>query len=271
MHRGRSVGPARVTVAQSTFAAVSAALIAIALVSSAACSSEDSGSGGDNTTSTTAAVSSTTSADDGGAAPGPDRTGDAIVEDATLRIPGEDGAALVYEIRNLRITGATDQSNCPGGTPVNTQRLAAEITAYQVVADTPDVNVTPNDVRPPLPDVSMLPEIVLVGVSESSTPNSEWFVGINGQTGLVSSAPNTLLRPAPAASTTSDTCAIVGWQATDLAEPLQATELEVTSNAFAPKDFDPEKYQVRVGRGADYAYCWPLADLAASTELGQCR
>ena len=268
MHRGRSVGSRLAAVALTTLA-----LTTLALLTAAACSSDDGSDEADRSTTSADSASATTApgGDADAAGTGPDRSGDTIVDDATLRIPGEDGAALVYEIRNLRITGATDQSDCPGGTPVNTQRLAAEITAYQVVAETPDANVTPNDVRPPLPDVSMLPEIVLVGVGEDSTATDGWFVAMNGQTGLVTSAPNTLLRPAPPAGTTSPTCAIVGWEATDAAEPLNSTELEVTSNAFAPKDLDPEKYQVRVGRGADYAYCWPLADLSASTELGQCR
>lgn len=206
-----------------------------------------------------------------GTVPAPDREGTRIADDVTLRVPGEGGAAAVYEIRNLRVTAPTTQTDCPGGAPVNAQRLAAEVTAQLELPNRDDPNVTPNDQPLPVPYVSNLPEVVLIGVGADSTADDEWFVGVNPDTLLLASVPNTVLRPPPVGALTSATCAIEGWRPTETPEPLASAELELTSDAFVPADFDPAKYQIRIGRGDEFAYCWPLTDLGATSELGQCR
>jgi hypothetical protein len=203
--------------------------------------------------------------------PAIDREGTRIADDVTLRVPGEGGAAAVYEIRNLRVTAASTQTDCPGGSPVNAQRLAAEVTAQLELPNRDDPNVTPNDQPLPVPYVSNLPEVVLIGVGADSTADDEWFVGVNPDTLLLSSVPNTLLRPPPTMAMTSATCAIEGWRPTEIPEPLGSAELELTSDAFVPADFDLAKYQIRIGRGDEFAYCWPLTELGTTGELGQCR
>lgn len=273
MRRGRSGG-----------ALLTAVLAATVFLMATGCSS------GDDAASTTAASvteddGATTStaatpdepaepadpAESGGAATTLDRDGTRIADDVTLRVPGEDGAAAVYEIRNLRVTAPGTQTDCPGGSPVNAQRLAAEVTAQLELPNRDDPNVTPSDQPLPLPYVSNLPEVVLIGVAEDSGVDDEWFVGVNPDTLLLSSVPNTLLRPPPRTSMTSATCAIEGWRPTEIPEPLESAELELTSDAFVPADFAPSRYQIRIGRGDEFAYCWPLTDLGAASELGQCR
>jgi hypothetical protein len=275
MRRGRSGG-----------ALLAAALTTAVLMMAVGCSSDDDAAttaDNDATASTPAqpaeaeapadpAPAGDDAGDDSGdAAAAPDREGTRIADDVTLRVPGEGGAAAVYEIRNLRVTEATTQTDCPGGSPVNAQRLAAEITAQLELPNRDDPNVTPNDQPLPVPYVSNLPEVVLIGVGADSSADAEWFVGVNPDTLLLTSVPNTVLRPPPVDALTSPTCAIEGWRPTDTPEPLPSAELEVTSDAFVPADFDPSRYQIRIGRGDDFAYCWPLDDLGATSELGQCR
>lgn len=270
MLRGRSGG-----------APLSAGLLAtVVLVFALGCSSGDDPANAtaedDPSTTTTASAptESTPDADaatDPTAAPAIDREGTRVADDATLRVPGEGGAAAVYEIHNLRVTAPSTQTDCAGGAPVNAQRLAAEVTAQLELPERDDPNVTPNDQPLPVPYVSNLPEIVLIGVGAESDVNDGWFVGVNPDTLLLASVPNTVLRPPPATASTSSTCAIEGWRPTEALEPLDSAELELTSDAFVPADFDPSKYQIRIGRGDEFAYCWPLDDLGATTELGQCR
>ncbi len=271
MLRGRSGG-----------APLSAGLLAtVVLVLGVGCSSGDdpastSADEDSSTTTTSSAPAESTPAEpdpdaDATDAAAIDREGTRIADDTTLRVPGEGGAAAVYDIRNLRVTGPSTQTDCPGGAPVNAQRLAAEVTAQLELPERDDPNVTPNDQPLPVPYVSNLPEIVLIGVGAESDANGDWFVGVNPDTLLLASVPNTVLRPPPASALTSSTCAIEGWRPTEAPEPLDSAELELTSDAFVPADFDPSKYQIRIGRGDDFAYCWPLDDLGATTELGQCR
>lgn len=256
---------------------LTAALVAAVVMMAAGCSS------GDDAASTTAedegATTSSAAEQAVPAEPVPaedqtpaiDRDGTRIADDVTLRVPGEGGAAAVYEIRNLRVTAPSTATDCPGGAPVNAQRLAAEVTAQLELPERDDPNVTPNDQPLPVPYVSNLPEVVLIGVGAESSANGEWFVGVNPDTLLLASVPNTVLRPPPVDALTSPTCAIEGWRPTETLEPLDSAELELTSDAFVPADFDPSKYQIRIGRGDEFAYCWPLDDLGATSELGQCR
>ena len=117
--------------------------------------------------------------------------------------------------------------------------------------------------------MSQLPEVVLVGVGAEDTASDAWFVGISPQSRILTSTPSTTLRPAPPDAGTG--CPIQGWEPTDLAEPVESIEFAAMSSAFVPADFDPTNYQVRLGRGEDFAYCWPLEDLTAPAELGNCR
>ena len=80
MHRGRTVGPVRATVAQATFA-----LFSIALLATAACSSDGDDADSSTTTTATAAASSTPPGDaDTDALP---RVGDGVlVLDAQMRV-----------------------------------------------------------------------------------------------------------------------------------------------------------------------------------------
>jgi hypothetical protein len=132
-----------------------------------------------------------------------------------------------------------------------------------------DPNVVTNDTPLPIPYISQLPEIVLVGVGEQDVASDKWFVGISPVSRLLVSVPNTYLRSAPTGDATP--CAIEGWEPTDLAEPVPATEMVALSTGFVPANFDPADYQFRIGRGTDYAYCWPLTDLGTPAELGKCR
>ena len=258
--------------------AVAGALLVVAVLGG--CSSGDD----DAEATTTTAVASTTegagepAAADGtagsdGAAVAADAeaasAGEPIVDDGAIEIPGLDGGTAVYEFRNVRLTGPSAAVECPGGSPVNAQRLAVDLTAYLVPSQDKDPNVVVDDAPLPIPYVSQLPEVVLVGVGEDTTVGTEWFVGISPISRLLVSVPNTYLRPAPAGDATD--CAIEGWEPTDLAEPVGATEMTALSSGFVPADFDPADYQFRVGRGDDFAYCWPLDDISAPAELGRCR
>jgi len=196
-------------------------------------------------------------------------SGPAIVDDGAIEVPGIAGGTAVYELRNVRVTDAGDRVTCPGGEPANAQRLAADLTAYLVPSATPDPNVTRDDEPTPIPYVSQLPEVVLVGVGAEDPASDAWFVGISPQSRILTSTPSTVLRPAPADAGTG--CPIQGWEPTDLAEPVGSIEFAAMSTAFVPADFDPSNYQVRLGRGEDVAYCWPLDDLTAPAELGKCR
>lgn len=256
---------------------VAVALFAAIVVSGCASGDDDAGDKGDATTTTTAAgddVPSTTAAGGAGsasasAAAQAAASGEAIVKDGSMEVPGFDGGTAVYEIRNLRLTEPVADTDCPGGTPVNAQRLAADMTAYLVPSQDQDPNVVTNDTPLPIPYISQLPEIVLVGVGEQDVASDKWFVGISPVSRLLVSVPNTYLRSAPTGDATP--CAIEGWEPTDLAEPVPATEMVALSTGFVPADFDPADYQFRIGRGTDYAYCWPLTDLGTPAELGKCR
>ena len=258
--------------------AVTAAVAVVAVLALAGCSSgDDTSDEPDTTESTTTASTTTGNTDDrptsDGAAVAADAeaatAGEAIVDDGAIEIPGLDGGTAVYELRQVRLTGPTDAVDCPGGSPVNPQRLAVDLTAYLVPSQDKDPNVVVDDAPLPIPYVSQLPEVVLVGVGEDSVADTKWFVGISPVSRLLVSAPNTYLRPAPAGDATG--CAIEGWEPTDLAEAVGATEMTALSSGFVPADFDPADYQIRVGRGDDFAYCWPMDDLTAPAELGRCR
>jgi hypothetical protein len=198
-----------------------------------------------------------------------DRAGEPIVEDGAMEVPGLDGGTATYRIRDLRVTAPTEATDCPGGAPVNAQRLVATMTATLSPASGEDPNVIPAEGPLPVPYVAQLPEIVLVGVGSEDVANDRWFAGISPQSRAMRSMPNTFLRPAPAGPATD--CAIAGWEPTDMAEPLDSTEMTVLTSAFIPADFDPADYQFRIGRGDDAAYCWPLDKLSTPAELGQCR
>ena len=253
------------------------ALTAVLLVAGCA-SGDEEPSATESTTTTegpaTSSAGSDAPADDqGGAAAAAsaeaDTGGEPIVADGSMEVPGFDGGTAVYEVRNLRLTDASSATECPGGSPVNAQRLAADLTAFLVPSQTEDPNVVVDDQPLPIPYVSQLPEIVLVGVGEDSDVDDRWFVGISPVSRLLLSVPNTYLRPAPPGAAT--TCAVDGWEPTDLAEAVESTEMVALSSAFVPADFDPADYQFRIGRGDDYAYCWPLEDLGTPSELGRCR
>ncbi len=265
MRRGQRIGAA-------------AAVVVAVLV--AGCAAGDDEGGTASTTTQDATTTSAAAADSGTADSAADSASDAaaaqaeasgapIVKDGSMEIPGIDGGTAVFEVRNLRVTDPTTDTDCPGGSPVNAQRLAADLTAYLVPSQNQDPNVVTDDDPLPIPYVSQLPEIVLVGVGEQDTANSKWFVGISPVSRLLLSVPNTYLRPAPAGAATG--CAIEGWEPTDLAEPVGRTEMVALSSGFVPADFDPAVYQFRIGRGDDNAYCWPLDDLGTPAELGKCR
>lgn len=197
-----------------------------------------------------------------------DRAGEPIVEDGTMEVPGLYGGRATFRIRDLRVTAPTDAVDCPGGAPVNAQRLVATMTATFDPADGQDPNVIPDDAPLPIPYVAALPEIVLVGVGSEDGANDRWFAGISPSTRAMQSMPNTFLRPAPAGPATD--CAIEGWEPTDVPEPLDSTEMTALTSAFVPADFDPADYQFRIGRGDDAAYCWPLDEMSTPAELGRC-
>ena len=178
--------------------------------------------------------------------------------------------------RHRRVRGpqpATDRARpptteCPGGSPVNAQRLAADLTAYLVPSQTEDPNVVIDDQPLPIPYVSQLPEIVLVGVGEQRR-GRRWFVGISPVSRLLLSVPNTYLRPAPSGARDHVRHRRMGTDRPGRA--VESTEMVALRSAFVPADFDPADYQFRIGRGDDYAYCWPLEDLGTPAELGRCR
>ena len=87
----------------------------------------------------------------------------------------------------------------------------------------------------------------------------------------IATAPGVGIAFALAPPGAATTCAVDGWEPTDLAEAVESTEMVALSSAFVPADFDPADYQFRIGRGDDYAYCWPLEDLGTPSELGRCR
>lgn len=261
---------------------VAALVLAVGALVASACSGDD----GSATSSTVDASSSTAAARDdtdtdttagadetGSAAAAAreqaDSAGEPIVEDGTVEVPGPFGGTAVYEFRNVRLTAPVDATDCPGGRPVNAQRLVVDLTAYLVPPEGGDPNVEPDGEPAPIPYVSQLPEVVLTGVGEQDTANDRWFVGISPVNRLAQSAPNTYLRAAPEGP--AGDCAILGWEPTDEPEPVLDTELLALSSGFVPADFDPADYQVRIGRGADFAYCWPLDRLSDAAELGQCR
>lgn len=256
---------------------VAAALLPAALL--AGCSSDD-----DSATTTVVSTSTTAGSDtdepttteaagagDGAAAAQAeaDTAGDPIVEDGVLEVPGFDGGTAVYELANVRLTAATADDDCPGGSPVNAQRLVVDLSARLVPSGAGDPNIVPDETPAPIPYVSQLPEVVLIGVGTEDTADSEWFVGISPVSRLLMSMPNTYLRPAPDGARSS--CAILGWEPTDVAEPVAGTEMLALSSGFVPADFDPSKYQVRIGRGDEFAYCWPLDDMTGEAELGRCQ
>ena len=256
---------------------VAAAMLVAVIV--AGCASGDDDGGTASSAPTTASETTTSGAPADGdstatgaadsAAAQAEASGEPIVKDGSMEIPGIDGGTAVFEVRNLRVTDPTTDTDCPGGSPVNAQRLAADLTAYLVPSQNEDPNVVTDDDPLPIPYVSQLPEIVLVGVGEQDTANGKWFVGISPVSRLLLSVPNTYLRPAPAGDATA--CAIEGWEPTDLAEPVGRTEMVALSSGFVPADFDPADYQFRIGRGTDNAYCWPLDDMGTPAELGKCR
>lgn len=256
---------------------VAAALLPAALLAGCSSGDDDSSSTEVSTSTSTgsdAEASTTTAATgsgDGAAAAQAeaDTAGDPIVEDGVLEVPGFDGGTAVYELANVRLTAATTDDDCPGGSPVNAQRLAVDLSARLVPSGAGDPNIVPDETPAPIPYVSQLPEVVLIGVGAEDTADSEWFVGISPVSRLLMSMPNTYLRPAPDGDRSS--CAILGWEPTDLAEPVRGTEMLALSSGFVPADFDPSKYQVRIGRGDEFAYCWPLDDLAGEAELGRCQ
>jgi hypothetical protein len=230
--------------------------------------SSTSGADPSETTAAPADASGTGDAADAARAEA-DTAGDPIVADGVLEVPGFDGGTAVYELANVRITAAITDVDCPGGRPVNAQRLAVDLSARLVPSDAGDPNIVADDTPAPIPYVSQLPEVVLIGVGAEDTASDTWFVGISPVSRLLRSMPNTYLRPAPDGD--RSTCAILGWEPTDLAEPVRTTEMLALSSAFIPADFDPSAYQVRIGRGDEFAYCWPLDDLTGPAELGRCQ
>lgn len=262
---------------------VAVLVLAAGAVVASACSGDDgsAASGAVDASSSTASAQDDTGATDGtggtdesesaatAAREQADSAGEPIVQDGTVEVPGPFGGTAVYEFRNVRLTAPVDATDCPGGRPVNAQRLVVDLTAYLVPPEAGDPNVEPDGDPAPIPYVSQLPEVVLTGVGEQDTANDRWFVGISPVSRLVQSVPNTYLRAAPDGP--AGDCAILGWEPTDVPEPVLDTELLALSSGFVPADFDPADYQVRIGRGADFAYCWPLDRLSDAAELGQCR
>jgi hypothetical protein len=260
--------------------AAAAVALCLALVLGG-CTSEGDGGSDDTTTSTSTATSTTTTDGDTATVPTDDDpaadagavleapTGEAIVADGTIEVPGIGGTGAVYEIRDIRLTEPSILVDCPGGTPSNAQRLAADITTSLRSPEPADPNVISDDQPAPVPYVSDLPELVLIGVGPDDAPSDSWFVGVNPASRQLTSTPSTFLRPAPAGAPTS--CAVEGWAPTEPAEPLSTAQLDTRSAAFVPADFDPDDYQIRVGRGEEFAYCWPLGELGTPAELGRCR
>lgn len=258
-----------------------AAAIALGVVLSlSGCSSEGTDRAEDTTTSTADVPAATDPEPTTSSDPAPDTAagpaavleapiGEPIVPDGTIEVPGIAGFGAVYEIRNVRLTEPSTLVDCPGGTPVNAQRLAADITASLRPPDPADPNVTSDDLPAPVPYVTDLPELVVVGVGPDDGPGTAWFVGVSPVDRRLGSTPATFMRPAPTGPSTG--CAVEGWAPTDSSEPLSAAQLDTRSAAFVPADFDPADYQFRVGRGEEFAYCWPLSELGTPAELGRCR